>query len=378
MQGWWCYEKYENYSQDRIDKGIVMTDFKISIFKSVNQAYVEYVCDMPWQAMAKDFCQLSICDSKESVPLFNLVEFKSITDPTVELARRYNYVDGQRTEDGSYELIPGKVRRCRENVVGIHGIVLDIDADKTIEQAVELLDGIEYVLYTTYNHTWTNNKFRVIIPFSQPLLAADIAGRMASIKQTFPGVDNASFSISQCFYFHSAADIEQAFSYHNLGAVINPYDFEYTEPPVYVEPEIKPIPDDSVITEYRQAVLRSLLTCSGLHYNSDRQYGVLTLVNICKSIDLDFNGFLNVVSKIKASDSNSLNDQTLLRNAWTGWIGSRARRETVNKFIEEYNGQAVKIDRKNIHKIQYIDYLQDVELMKQLRLELERRKQHVE
>lgn len=343
--------------------------FKISIFNKVDQAYVEYVCDMPWSGMARDFCGITACDNKQDVPLFNLVEFKAITDPTVELARRYKYVDGQRTEDGAYELIPGKVRRCKENVVGLHGIVLDIDADKTIEQAVELLDGIEYVLYTTYNHTWTTNKFRVIIPFSRPLLKADIAGRMESIKQTFPGVDNASFSISQCFYFHSANKVEDAFSVWNRGAIIDPYDFEYAEPPVYVEPEIKPQPDDAVLDEYRQAVLRSLLSCSGLHYNSDRPYGVLTLVNICKSIDLDFSGFLSVVGKIKATDSNSLNDPTLLRNAWTGWSGNRARRDTVNKFIEEYNGTVVKLDKQKIHQVKYEEYIRDqqeIEILERL------------
>jgi hypothetical protein len=351
--------------------------FKISIFKSVNQAYVEYVCDNDWQTMARDFCGISACDSKDSVPLFNLVEFKSITDPTVELARRYKYIDGQRSEDGAYELIAGKVRRCKENVVGLHGIVLDIDALRTIEQAVELLDGIEYVLYTTYNHTWTNNKFRVIIPFSKPLLAEDIAGRMMSIKQTFPGVDNASFSISQCFYFHSANNVSDAFSIWNQGAIIDPYDFEYAEPRVYVEPEVKPMPDDAVLTQYREAVLRSLLSCSGLHYNSDKQFGVLTLVNICKSIDLDFTGFVNVVSKIMAPDSNSLGDHSLLRNAWTGWQGNRARRETVNKFIDEYNGHAVKIDRQKIHQVQYSEYLEELEVLEQLRQELERRKHNV-
>ena len=354
-----------------------MNDFSISIFKSVNQAYVEYVCNMPWSEMAKDFKNITLCDSKEDVPLFNLVEFKQITDPTVELARRYHYVDGQRTEDGKYELIPGKVRRCKENVVGIHGIVLDIDTNTTIEQAVELLDGIEYVLYTTYNHTWTNNKFRVIIPFSRPLLREDIAGRIESIKQTFPGVDNASFSISQCFYFHSGKDIEQSFSIWNTGAIIDPYDFEYIEPPVYQEPEIKPTPDDAVLTEYREAVLRSLLSCSGLHYNSDRQYGILTLVNICKSIDLDFNGFLSVVSRIKAADSQSLNDVSLIKNAWTGWQGNRARRETVNKFIEEYTGQPVKLDRQQIHKVKYQEYLEEQQVLDELRKELERRKQNV-
>lgn len=350
--------------------------FKISIFKSVNQAYVEYECDSDWQTLARDFCGITACDSKDSVPLFNLVEFKSITDPDVELARRYKYVDGERSLDGAYEFIPGKVRRCKENVVGLHGIVLDIDADRTIEQAVELLDGIEYVLYTTYNHTWTNNKFRVIIPFSKPLLAADIAGRMMSIKSTFPGVDNASFSISQCFYFHSASIVADAFSIWNQGAIIDPYDFEYQRPPVYVEPEIKPQPEEAVLTEYREAVLRSLLSCSGLHYNSDKQFGVLTLVNICKSIDLDFTGFANVVSKIRAPDSNSLSDQTLLRNAWTGWGTNRARRDTVNRFIEQYNGKPVRINKQEIHKIMYKDYIEDQQVLEDLRRELQRRKQY--
>ena len=91
----------------------------------------------------------------------------------------------------------------------------------TIEEALEIFKDIEYVLYTTFRHTCAKHKFRIVIPFSQPLLKADIAGRQASICETYPGVDAASFTVSQSFYFHSG--VNDSYSYWNEGEIIDPY-----------------------------------------------------------------------------------------------------------------------------------------------------------
>lgn len=197
----------------------------ISTFKSIKHAYVDTRIDLPWNEMVRLFTAHYDSDRKEDVELYNLVEFKLPSDPTVELGRKYQYVAGVR--QNTYTEIPNTVRRCKNNVVSLTGIVLDVDDTMNIQETQQLLDGLEYVLYTTFNHTEAKHKFRVVIPFSVPLAASDIECRQQSIIDTFPGVDHASFSVSQSFYFHSGKNDVQA--YHNCGTMINPYDFDVAQ-----------------------------------------------------------------------------------------------------------------------------------------------------
>ena len=144
----------------------------ISTFKSISKAYVDLKLNLSWEEVVDLLCSHYDAENKHDVELYNMVEFKDSDDITVEPARRYHYVGGVKQE--TYDTIPNSVRRCKSNVKSITGIVLDIDSDKTIEQAIDLLDGIEYVLYTTFRHTREKHKFRVVIPFSRPLLATSI------------------------------------------------------------------------------------------------------------------------------------------------------------------------------------------------------------
>jgi hypothetical protein len=156
-----------------------------------------------------------------------MVDFKT-TD--YELGRKFHYINGERQDD--FDEIPNTIRRCKNNLVSISGIVLDYDKNQTIEQTINELKGIEYVLYTTFRHTKLSHRFRVVIPFSRPLLAEDVAGRQKDIKKMFPTVDNASFSVSQSFYFHSGK--EDSRTYHGTGIMIDPYIFEVEEIKEYV------------------------------------------------------------------------------------------------------------------------------------------------
>lgn len=314
----------------------------ISTFKSVHKAYVDLRLDMTWDEMVDVLTHHYDVENKEDVELYNLVEFKDITDPTVEFARKYHYIDG--IKQSTYDLITNKVRRCKNNVVALWGIVLDVDDELSIEETVTKLEGIEYVLYTTFRHTQNKNKFRVIIPFSTPLLKEDIEGRQQSIIDTFPGVDNASFSESQSFYFHSGKN--DSLSFRVRGSMVNPYDFEYKEKEVFVPHQIEHKEfDDEQFTKYKQAVIESLESCSGLHYagTGDNNLGVLTLVSICKSIGLTYNEYENICVKI-ADPTSMLKDKTVRHNAWIGWDGDRIRKETRDKFISKYNGKKIRIE----------------------------------
>jgi hypothetical protein len=333
----------------------------ISTFKSIHKAYVDLRLDLPWEEMVQVFLHHYDVDKKEDVELYNMVQFKETTDLTVELGRKYHYVDSIKQE--TYDEISNTVRRCKNNVVAINGIVLDIDEDYNIKDAIELLDGVEYVLYTTFRHTPEKHKFRVVIPFSRPLLADDIASRQQSIIDTFPGVDNASFTVSQSFYFHSGKT--DSISYHNTGEMIDPYRFEIQEVKKieYIQTESLDL-DDELLERYRESLKASLYSCSGLHYagKGDNNNAVLTLVAICRSAKMSFSEFDDICSRIAASDS-LLRQPSVRHNAWVSWKADKIRKETRDKFIKDYGGRPLptRVDKL----VQYEETLQEMNMLRE-------------
>ena len=325
----------------------------ITTFKSIGKAYVDLHIDQDWQQQVQLLLQHHRASAKHEVPMFNLAEFKSVDDPFVERARRYHgsIVEGtfMRDANGAYDEIPNTVRRCKGNLVGISGIVLDVDEAMTIEAAMTMLEPLEYVLYTTFRHTPEKHKFRVIIPFTRPLLAADIAGRQASIMSTFPGVDNCSFTMSQSFYFHSGN--VDPIAYHNKGIILDPYDnFAYTEPKIYSVPtQEQPVSTamtPAQASAYRDAVVASLNTCSGLHYagKGTSNHAVLTLISICRSIGLTFNEYDAICRRI-AHPESALTSEAVRVAAWTGWAGDKIRRQNRDEFIAAYGGKPIRVSR---------------------------------
>lgn len=330
----------------------------LTTFKSVGKAYTDQVIDESWSILADLLTTHINSSSKETTPMFNFAEFKNILDPSVELGRRYHgkMVDGvwTRSPDGTYDELPNTVRRCKGNVVGINGIVLDVDEKMSIEQAKELFKDLEFVLYTTFRHTEKKHKFRVVIPFSQPLLKADIAGRQASICKTFPGVDHASFTVSQSFYFHSG--LNNSYSIWNEGVMLDPYAFEYSEPEVYAPTATQyTTPLDAEFAEaYKIAVVASLNTCSGLHYQSEHKNAVLTLVSLCRSAGIGFTEYDAICAKIAHPDSQ-LTNPSIRVAAWTGWAGDRIRKETRDAFISAYGGKPILVKRPNLVSIEILN-----------------------
>jgi hypothetical protein len=332
----------------------------ITTFKSISKAYVDLCVDQHWEDQVQILMTHHKAKRKEDVLMFNLAEFKQVDDPFVERARRYHgkVIDGvfMRDANGAYDEIPDTVRRCKGNLVSISGIILDVDEAMTIEQAMTMLEPIEYVLYTTFRHTKEKHKFRIVIPFARPLLAADIAGRQASIMNTFPGVDNCSFTMSQSFYFHSGN--QDPIAYHNKGIILDPYDnFVYNPPVVYTVPS----PEQPVSTAmtpqqaqaYKQAVMDSLNTCSGMHYagKGTSNHAVLTLISICRSVGMTFEEYDAICARI-AHPESALTSAAIRLQAWTGWAGDKIRRENRDEFIAAYGGTPIKI---NTPTAQFID-----------------------
>lgn len=305
----------------------------ISLFESVNRAYTykDRIISASWEEIAELLLTHNDAETKEEVPLFNLWEFRT---ENFELGRRRKYKRGVPTDE--YEEIPDTIRRCKANSIGLHGLVLDYDGNKTFNDAVNLFKdcGIEAVFYTTFRHTETCDKFRVVVPFTHAITSAELALKKEHIADTFPGVDHASFSESQCFYLHSGKTPK---TYWNKGVLLNP---DWFENKVVEETEPKPVREFTGDDEYyKKTLIESLLTCSGLHYaNEQSRYGVLTLVALCKSAGVTFDEFDTICWHIAAADSSLKNPQQR-KLAWVGWVPhSGITAKVREEFIKAYNG----------------------------------------
>jgi hypothetical protein len=323
-------------------------NYIVSIFKSVHEAWVADELTLSLSELETLLTECHITNDKHDNLLFNLAKFKSL-DEGAQLARVYHKINGVRQE--TYDEFP-QVRRCKENIVSITGLLLDIDGNHTLESAVKWLDGIHAIFFTTHSHGKID-KFRVVLPFSQPLLAKDFAGRIDSIIETFPGVDHASFSGSQSFYFHSSSSADTALSFVMRGELIDPYQFEEKEIVEYVpQPYNYQPPSD----DYQKHILEALLTCRNVHYDSQsgsRNGGVLTLISICRSIGLTYEQFDALCAQICAPDSQ-LKHKESRRAAWTGWKGDRITWQKRNEFIRANGGYILppKKQYKTLERVQ--------------------------
>lgn len=317
---------------------------KLTLFESVQKAYTrpEHIINADWATVAEFLMQHNPANSKEEVPLFNLWQFKT---ENYELGRRRIYENQEPTE--KYEEIQGTIRRCKNNSVALHGLVLDYDGTRKFDEAVDVISEscIEAVFYTTFRHTEEKNKFRVVIPFKNAITKHDLTRKKKAIQETFPEVDHASFSESQCFYLHSGPI---ARTHWCKGVMLDPDWFEDEE---IIEHQPRPASTEFSGNKesYKQKLIDSLLTCSGLHYASDRSHlGVLTLVALCKSAGMSYEEYDTVCWHMAAADS-SLKNAAQRKSAWLGWNPhSGITTEVREKFIKAYNGSS-KFDKHISH-----------------------------
>lgn len=297
--------------------------------------------DSSWEDLVQILLDHHNVERKEDVKLFNLARFKNIGDETALLGRTKIY-DKKREWTGEYTYHPNTVRRCKDNMIMITGIMLDFDLECKIQSSTEPYDGLEYVLYTTFNHTIDNHRFRMVIPFTRPLLKEDIPRKIQSIKETFPGVDQASFSASQSFYFHAGKN--DSLAYHNKGYMIDPYtDFlDGIAEPEYHHDETRFTDGNFEITdEYRQRILDSLQTCKGLRYPQ-----ALTLVACCKSIGLNFNEFSSLCKQISDPSSTLIKQQHCHKDLWQSNY-ERITKNKRDKFIIDHGGTITSSKRES-------------------------------
>lgn len=92
----------------------------------------------------------------------------------------------------------------KENVIGVQYLILDYEKSKSIEDFVSFFSKYKFYLYTSYRHTETQHRFRVIIPLDReysveeylPLSARIKAEKMECVlSKYFQGVDKSCFGV---------------------------------------------------------------------------------------------------------------------------------------------------------------------------------------
>jgi hypothetical protein len=141
-----------------------------------------------------------------------------------------------REKDGQY-FVPcefgGDGRRCNDNVEVLCGIALDFDSGKTTKEDIRrTLDGYAYLAYTSYSHQAQLEKWRVFIPYRQPIAREQHADVFRWFQDLFLG-DVDSHCVTPCQFWYTPAcppDADQVFqSFSAIGDLFDPTGFQ-TEP----------------------------------------------------------------------------------------------------------------------------------------------------
>lgn len=305
----------------------------VNLFNSVREAYVtpNSIINDGWDTIAEFLTEHHKCKSKDEMQLFNFWQFN------MKGEQRRIYHDFTK-QTWNYE--SGTIRRCKDNAEGVWALMLDYDGKDTIYNVINDLNGIKFVLYTSFRHSTSKHKFRVVIPFENMVTIEKFKSKLHSIANTFTSVDSASFSISQSFYLHCSPSKETAFSYIGVGEFIDIDMFDDTiieEQPVNTIEQLKTEYTGNT-DYYKNIMIDSLATCGGLHYAGESsKYGVLVLVGLCRSAGMNINEY-NILCANMAAPESELSHEAVRLSAWYGWTGNKITKEVREEFIKVYGG----------------------------------------
>jgi len=159
--------------------------------------------------------------------------------PWPMLAARLGQYEERSSKDGrawspvTYR--PGSTR-AKTNVQQVHALVLDIDHQ---ELPLDLLEGLEYVAHTTYSHSQTDPRWRVVLPLAESIPGAAWPEFWLRANAHFGGcIDPATKDASRIFYLPSCQPNMPHETRQQHGRFLD----QATLPPVpqYVEPKKLP------------------------------------------------------------------------------------------------------------------------------------------
>lgn len=158
--------------------------------------------------------------------------------PWLSLAQRLCTYEERLAKDGhawspvTYR--PGSARG-KANVDQVHMLVLDVDHT---ELPLDLLNGLEYVAHTTFNHTPQDPRWRVILPLSEPISGQSWPGFWLRANAYFGGcIDRQTKDSSRIFYLPSCRPGGQHEAKQQHGDFLEPS--RLPELPIYEPTPIK-------------------------------------------------------------------------------------------------------------------------------------------
>lgn len=119
----------------------------------------------------------------------------------------------------------GKATRGNAGVESITAAVGDFDRGATYDEVKERFSQYEHVTHSTYSHSEFLPKFRVIIPFPQPVPVNDWPDLKARIDEHLFGFANdpATKDPARIFYMPSCPKNGERFALHHEGELLDPY-----------------------------------------------------------------------------------------------------------------------------------------------------------
>lgn len=104
----------------------------------------------------------SVKDNKPKPYAQSWDEFVGLLSDHVERADKY---DGYLYSPVSYV---ENATRGNKNVISINAFVADLDGEE-LADTLKRLDGLEYITYTTYSHSESDQHWHIVIPFAEPV-----------------------------------------------------------------------------------------------------------------------------------------------------------------------------------------------------------------
>jgi len=286
---------------------------KFNIFKNKFDAFIhpEVVIDITFEEFATimvDSCREVV--AKEDQEMFNLC------------AWREDFVSPNDKE--------GYIRRCKENVTEVYALLLDVDGNRTLANIIAEYAEYEFLVYSTFGNSAEKEKFRLILPLVEPLTAFDFELRKESIKTHF-GVDDASFAVSQAFYFpcYTAENKDIHFVYWNEKPArydVMPLEIQF------VSTNIVNGPIDGEVDPLAPSIYKTLLTGSNLRYAD-----ALPLAVLCKSKGLGEADFRDIINTVAGHDSSLRTGLANLDTIWREAYSTHIRNETMLNLMRRLN-----------------------------------------
>ena len=275
-----------------------MKQIEFTVFPSLFETGIteQSTKNAPWEALAKKLQQPVAIEDKSKGKMFSGATFK---------------------EGG---------RRCNDDIIEHHLLVLDIDEGWHPLMFIEQFKDKEFLLYTSYNHRWDGEKlnkdvmkFRAVFPLAKPVTPEHFKRMKAVLMEHFDGVDPASFVASQAFFLPSHhPDRATLFkAVHNKGEM---FDFDQFQLELFIQQQKALYQNkrsennrsDDRLTPINEAV--ELL--KGM--SSDVEYSIWWKVGACLKNLYGENGFklwLDWSAKGQTFDGS----ETKLQSKWNGF-----------------------------------------------------------